>query len=180
MKRVVVVLSAGALLSLSAAAQVPAVPPLPGTPPPAAPPVHLTPPLGAAPFVAAPAQRYRGTIAELNGPFLTIKTADRKSITLGVTMATRVIHNRMLKLADLQPGWYVAALVLQGTDGKLRAQGVRVYPANMPRPERRRLSQRSRQSDAPDRRRHRDRGDARRHRRGSRGCLSRRRGAAGR
>jgi len=108
----------GALLFLGTAwaqtAAVPAVPP--GAP------VTLTPPAG---------QRIRGTIEELNGPFLTLKTADRKTVTLGVTMGTRVIHNRLLKLTDLQTGWYIGVAALKGPDGKLRAQAIRVYPANM-------------------------------------------------
>ena len=116
-------------LIAAAAAQTAAVPPLPG----AQPPVALTPPPGvAAPVpIAGPAQHYRGTIQELNGPFLTLKTADKKIVTLGVTMQTRVIHNRMLKLSDLQTGAWIAVAVLRGADGKLRAQSVRVYPANM-------------------------------------------------
>ena len=115
------------LLFTAAAAQTAAVPPLPGAP------VQLIPPPGVASPVpiARPAQHYRGTIQELNGPFLTLKTADKKSIVLGVTMQTRVIHNRMLKLGDLQTGAWVAVAVLRGADGKLRAQGVRVYPASM-------------------------------------------------
>lgn len=115
------------LLFTAAAAQTAAVPPLPGAP------VQLIPPPGvAAPVpIEGPAQHYRGTIQDLNGPFLTLKTTDKKSVTLGVTMQTRVIHNRMLKLTDLQAGAWALVAVLRGTDGKLRAQSVRVYPANM-------------------------------------------------
>lgn len=123
MKRAVPICAGfGALLSISCGhaqiAAVPAVPAGPST-------VTLTPP------ATAGALRYRGTIAELNGPFLTLKTADRKSVTLGITLATRVIHNRTLKLTDLQTGWYVGVAALKAADGTLRAQGIRVYPANM-------------------------------------------------
>ncbi len=34
-------------------------------------------------------------------------------------------------LADLQPGAYVGVAALKGADGKLRAQGIRVYPPAM-------------------------------------------------
>ena len=127
-------LVSGAFLLISAAAaQTAAVPGTMPPLPPAQPPVTLTPPPGvAAPVpIAGPAQHYRGTIAELNGPFLTLKTADKKTVTLGVTMQTRVIHNRMLKLTDLQAGTWILVAVLRGADGKLRAQSVRVYPASL-------------------------------------------------
>lgn len=136
-------LSGALLISTVAGAQT-----LPGTLPPAPPsqtqPV-LRPPVGVAP--ATPAQppvttlpgapvpgaatvRYRGTVQAFDGPFLTLKTTDRKTISLGITTATRLAHNRLLQLTDLQPGWYIGIAALKSADGKtLRAQGIRVYPA---------------------------------------------------
>ncbi|MEI9994586.1 MAG: hypothetical protein WDM91_08330 [Rhizomicrobium sp.] len=76
-------------------------------------------------------QRYRGTIAEFDGPFLTLKTTERKLVTLGMTTATRLVHNRLLKLTDLQPGAILMVAALKGADGKFRAQGIRVYPATL-------------------------------------------------
>lgn len=128
MKRAVLICAGlGALLAFSAAVaqQLPAVPAVPGMRDSVVP---VTPPAGTPP---AAAQRYRGTIQELNGPFLTLKIADRKTVTVGVAMTTRVIHNRLLQLSDLQAGWYIGVAALKGADGKLRAQGIRVYPAQM-------------------------------------------------
>jgi hypothetical protein len=90
----------------------------------------LTPPQAMAPVTLIPpgsTARYRGTIAEVNGPFLTLKTVEHKSVTIGVTETTRVIHNRMYRLAELQPGWYAAIAAIRGTDGKFRASGIRIY-----------------------------------------------------
>jgi hypothetical protein len=111
----------GALIALSVAqAAPPAVPAAPVlTPPQTAAPVTLIPPGGAT--------RYRGSIAEVNGPFLTLKTVEHKTATIGVTETTRVIHNRLYKLAELQPGWTVGVAAIRGTDGKFRASGIRVY-----------------------------------------------------
>jgi len=107
-------LVSGALLVLAAAqADPPAVPAVPS-----------------APAMARP-QRFRGTLAEFDGPFLTLTLAGKKTVTLGMTTATRIVHNRALGLADLQPGNYVGVAALKGADGKLRAQGVRVYPPEM-------------------------------------------------
>ncbi len=85
------------------------------------------PPLPAAAAPSPGAQRFRGTLAEFDGPFLTLKLEGKKTVTLGMTAATRIVHNRALRLADLTPGAYVGVAALLGADGKLRAQGVRVY-----------------------------------------------------
>ena len=123
-------LATGALLS-SAAAQTPAVPAVP--PQPGQNPAGLAPPPGvnvitpSAPPAAA-TQRLRGTVQEFDGPFLTLRIPGRKTVTLGMTVATRIVRNRLMQLSDLQAGWYVAVEALKGADGKLRAQGIRVYP----------------------------------------------------
>jgi hypothetical protein len=141
-----IALLSGALLSftIAGAQTLPGtLPPAPQAPAaPAQPPTVLRPPIGVAPppttapLPGAPApgaatQRFRGTLQEMDGPFLTLKTADRKTISIGLTAATRIVHNRLLQLTDLQPGWYVGVAALKSADGKtLRAQGIRVYPAN--------------------------------------------------
>ncbi|MEJ0026453.1 MAG: DUF5666 domain-containing protein [Rhizomicrobium sp.] len=115
-------LVSGALLFLgSAQADPPAVPAVPVVP--AVP--------AAAPSVGGAAQRYRGTLTAFDGPFLTLTLAGKKTVTLGMTVETRIVHNRALMLADLQTGSYVGAAALKGADGKLRAQGIRVYPPEM-------------------------------------------------
>ena len=84
-------LVSGAILLLaSAKADPPAVPAVPA--------VARTATSGTAP------QRYRGTLAEFDGPFLTLTLAGKKTVTLGMTADTRIVHNRALGLADLQPG----------------------------------------------------------------------------
>jgi len=111
-------LISGALLLLaSAKADPPAVPAVPAVP--------RTATAGTAP------QRYRGTLAEFDGPFLTLTLAGKKTVTLGMTADTRIVHNRALMLGDLQTGSYIGVAALKGADGKLRAQGIRVYPVSM-------------------------------------------------
>lgn len=126
-------LATGALVSLSAIAQTappgapiilkppPGVTPIPAQAPPAAVP--------GAPAVAG-AQRIRGVIQTFDGPFLTLKTTDKKIVTLGMTMATRIAHNRIAGFAGLAAGAYVSIAALLDKDKKLRAQGVRIYPEN--------------------------------------------------
>src|ERR1700689_4833560 len=96
-------LVSGAFLLLPAAQADPAVP---AVAPPSATPVPLTAPPG------APPQRFHGTLTEFDGPFLTLKTAEHKSITLGVTTATRIIHARALQLGGLKAGDHIGVAVL--------------------------------------------------------------------
>ena len=111
-------LVSGAILLLaSAKADPPAVPAVPTVP--------RTATAGTAP------QRYRGTLAEFDGPFLTLTLAGKKTVTLGMTADTRIVHNRALMIGGLQTGAYVGVAALKGADGKLRALGIRVYPASM-------------------------------------------------
>jgi hypothetical protein len=110
--------SGAAFLLLQAQAELPAVPAVPA--PPAA---------TAAP--AASEQRVHGTITEFDGAFITVKLTGKKTATLGMTTATRIVRVRNLKLTDLQPGAWVGVASLKGADNKLRAQGIRLYPPNM-------------------------------------------------
>ncbi len=113
------------ILLASAKADPPAVPAVPAAPLTVPPAVPRTATTGTAP------QRYRGTLAEFDGPFLTLTLAGKKTVTLGMTTQTRIVHNRALMLGDLQAGSYVGVAALKGADGKLRALGIRVYPASM-------------------------------------------------
>ncbi len=124
-------LLAGAPFVLSAAFGQPAVPPVPGAQPPVIlrPPSDVTQPALPVAPQAAPAQQVHGVIQQFDGPFLTLKTTDRKIVTLGMTTATRIVHQRILPLTDLAPGGFASVAALKGADGKLRALGVRLYPA---------------------------------------------------
>jgi hypothetical protein len=116
-------LATGALLTMAAQAQtVPAVPPQPAQSP--SPGVNIISPT--VPGTAS--QRVRGTVQEFDGPFLTIEVPGKKTVTLGMTGTTRIVHNRLMQLSDLQVGTYVGIEALKGADGKFRAQGIRVYP----------------------------------------------------
>jgi hypothetical protein len=97
--------------------------------PAAVPALPATPPAAVAPGTVE--QHIRGTVTAFDGTFLTLKTTERKSVTLGVTTDTRIVHNRTLRLTDLGSGAYVGVALLKAADGKLRALGIRVYPATM-------------------------------------------------
>ena len=112
-------LVSGALLFLAAAHADPvAAPAVPAAPP---------APAAAVPTPAATAQRLTGAVTAFDGTFLTLK-AGKQLVTVGLTASTRFVHAQRLQLAGLQPGTYVLIAALRGTDGKLRATGIRVPP----------------------------------------------------
>jgi len=125
-RTVCLTLVSGVLFAFPALAD-PAVPAVP----PAAPSAPATAPPPGAPVPGMPAQRFRGTLSEFDGPFLTLKLEGRKTVTLGVTADTRIVHNHSLALGNLQAGSWVGVAALKGADGKLRALGIRLYPASM-------------------------------------------------
>ena len=75
--------------------------------------------------------RIRGTVDRLAGLDLTVKTRDGQDVTIGLapnyTVATLVKRN----LGDIKPGDYVASTGAKGSDGKLHAVEIRVFPEAM-------------------------------------------------
>jgi hypothetical protein len=101
-------LAAGALLSSAAFAD----PVVPAAPPPAA-------------------LRLHGVVKSFDGQYLTLKADSGKTVVLGLQPATRIVRGRMLTLADIHPGDFIGATSIKGADGKLRAQGVRIFPPGL-------------------------------------------------
>ena len=99
----------GILLTLPAAAQAPPSPAAPeGTP-----------------------MRIRGTVERLDGHTLTVESRDGQLVTIApadnVTVSTLVKKT----LADIKPGDFVASTGVKGTDGKIHAVEVRIFPEAM-------------------------------------------------
>jgi hypothetical protein len=72
--------------------------------------------------------RIRGTIAEVGGDVLKLKSRDGKELQLRLTDKTAVAAARAIKLADLKKGDYVGATTLKNPDGVLVAQEVHRIP----------------------------------------------------
>jgi hypothetical protein len=86
----------------------------------------------AAPTATAPPPlRVHGVVKSFDGQYLTVKLDSGKTVVLGLEPATRILHGRMLSLADIHPGDFIGATSIPTADGKLRAQGVRVFPPAM-------------------------------------------------
>lgn len=81
------------------------------------------------PPVGTPAQ-VRGTVEKLDGQVLTVKT--REGPTVSITLAPELKVSTLVKakLSDIKAGDYVASTGVKGTDGKLHAVEVRIFPAS--------------------------------------------------
>jgi hypothetical protein len=76
--------------------------------------------------------RMHGVVQTFDGNYLTIKADSGKTLLVGIQPQTRIIHSRMMALADLKSGDYVATLAMQDANGKLHVQSVRVFANAVP------------------------------------------------
>lgn len=81
---------------------------------------------------AAPPTRIRGTIEKLDGDKLTVKARDGMAMTIALTEATRIQSLVKKTLADVKPGDFLASTGIKGTDGKIHAIEVRIFPQATP------------------------------------------------
>ena len=75
--------------------------------------------------------RVRGTVEKLDGQNLTVKSREGQSLT--VALADKVIVSYLTKMtaADIKTGDFVASTGIKGTDGKVHAIEVRIFPENL-------------------------------------------------
>jgi hypothetical protein len=62
---------------------------------------------------------------------LTVQTRDRKDVSVALAQDFRVMYQVNLFLTDLQPGDYVGATILKGSNGAARALEVHVFPGDL-------------------------------------------------
>jgi hypothetical protein len=75
--------------------------------------------------------RIRGTVDKLDGQNLTVKSRDGQTRT--IALAPNVIVSTLVKksLADIKTGDFVASTGIKGTDGKIHAIEVRIFPESL-------------------------------------------------
>ena len=89
-------------------------------------------------FAQAPAApqgtptRIRGTIEKLDGKVLAVKAKDGQQVT--ITLADDVAVQYLVKknLSDIKTGDFLASTGMKGTDGKIHAIEVRIFPKATP------------------------------------------------
>jgi hypothetical protein len=76
--------------------------------------------------------RIRGTVEKLDGKTLTVKTKDGQDVA--VALADNVVVQYLVKksLSDIKSGDFLASTGMKGTDGKIHAIEVRIFPKATP------------------------------------------------
>ena len=92
--------------------------------------LFVVPALAQTPPAPAPV-RVRGTVEKLDGQNLTVKSSDGQS--LAIALAPNIIVSYLTKKSagDIKTGDFVASTGIKGTDGKLHAIEVRIFPENL-------------------------------------------------
>src|SRR6266849_50522 len=72
--------------------------------------------------------RVRGTVEKLDGQNLAVKSRDGQSLTIALADNFTVAAMAKVALADIKAGDFVGIAAMKGTDGKLHAQEVLVFP----------------------------------------------------
>jgi hypothetical protein len=75
--------------------------------------------------------RVRGTVDKLDGQTLTVKSRDGQVLTIALADNVAVITLVKKTVADIKAGDYVASTGIKGTDGKVHAIEVRIFPENL-------------------------------------------------
>ncbi|HTI88339.1 MAG TPA: DUF5666 domain-containing protein [Alphaproteobacteria bacterium] len=91
--------------------------------------------LGAFPLTAAAQDagvNLRGTIDKVEGDKLVLNTREGTKATVALSGDTRVSGTEKRTLADIKDGSYVASTSMKGTDGKLHAMEVHLFPPGPP------------------------------------------------
>jgi len=72
--------------------------------------------------------RIRGTVDKLDGQNLMVKSRDGQALTIELAANVAVITLVKKSIADIKAGDYVASTGVKGTDGKIHAVEVRIFP----------------------------------------------------
>src|ERR1700686_2349443 len=89
--------------------------------------LFAVPALAQTPPVGTPT-RIRGNVDKLDGQNLTVKSRDGKALTIELAGNVTVITLVKKSVADIKAGDYVASTGVKGTDGKIHAVEVRIFP----------------------------------------------------
>lgn len=78
-----------------------------------------------------PPVRIRGTIDQLDGHALTVKSREGQQVTIALAPNVTVAYLVKKSLADIKAGDFVASTSVKGTDGKNHSVELRIFPEAM-------------------------------------------------
>jgi len=91
----------------------------------------LAPPVLAQTPPATTAMRVAGTVDKLDGNNLTVSMKDGQAVTVVLADNAAVFGVEKRTVADIKPGDYLASGGVKGTDGKIHAVEVRIFPETL-------------------------------------------------
>src|SRR5215468_10296279 len=74
--------------------------------------------------------RIRGTVEKLDGQALTVKSREDQTVTIALADNVAVAYLVKKNVGDIKPGDFIASTGIKGTDGKLHAIEVRIFPSH--------------------------------------------------
>jgi hypothetical protein len=80
---------------------------------------------------AGPTTRVAGTVDKLDGNNLTVKMKDGPAVTVVLADNAAVFGVEKRAFADIKPGDFLASGGVKGTDGKIHAVEVRIFPETL-------------------------------------------------
>ena len=75
--------------------------------------------------------RIRGAVEKLDGKTLTVKSREDQTVTIALADNVAVAYLVKKNVGDIKPGDYIASTGIKGTDGKLHAIEVRIFPESL-------------------------------------------------
>ena len=75
--------------------------------------------------------RIRGTVEKLDGQALSVKSREGQTVTIALADSVAVAYLVKKDVGDIKPGDYIASTGIKGTDGKLHAIEVRIFPESL-------------------------------------------------
>ena len=75
--------------------------------------------------------RIRGTDEKLDGQGLSVKSREGEIVTIALADNVAVAYLVKKNVGDIKPGDYIASTGIKGTDGKLHAIEVRIFPESL-------------------------------------------------
>ena len=79
-------------------------------------------------------QRVRGTIVAINGDVLSVKSREGKDLRIELAPNAAFSYMKKLNIADVKPGTALGTSAVTGSDGKIVALELHLFPADKPVP----------------------------------------------
>ena len=78
-----------------------------------------------------PGSQLSGTVQSLNGRMLVLSNAAGESVSVSLPEGLRMLRNEKTGLDDIRAGEFIASAAVQGADGLLHAQELRIFPEEL-------------------------------------------------